>query len=165
MAATVLLGGCAVSVGDPPAVGGDQSIPVPADAWPATVTYVHDGDTIYLSGSGRDEQKSRLIGIDTPEIGDAAECYGEEATELTRRLLPEDQEVFVTNDEDAFDDYGRELVYVWLPEGTFVNLAIIGAGAAEAVYFKPNARYLDELRDAEAEARDAGLGMWSGLCD
>lgn len=143
--------------------GADPVIPVPADAWPAVVTYVHDGDTLYLSGSGRTERKTRLIGIDTPEVGDRGECYGEAATELTRAFLPEGTAVLATNDLDPVDRYDRELVYLWLEDGTFVNLAIVELGAAEAVLFPPNDRYWDELQAAEREARDAGLGMW-GAC-
>jgi len=33
-----------------------------------TVTYVVDGDTVHVQIAGRDE-KVRLIGIDTPEVG------------------------------------------------------------------------------------------------
>lgn len=174
VAVMLAMAGCTPWIGTAPAPddasslvrGGaiqDPPIAAPADAWPATVTYVHDGDTVYLSGSGRDERKTRLIGIDTPEIGDRAECYGDAATELTRAFLPEGTAVLAANDLDPIDRYDRELVYLWLEDGTFVNLAIVELGGAEAVMFPPNDRYWDVLRTAERAARDAELGMW-GAC-
>jgi micrococcal nuclease len=150
---------------------------IPKGAWPATVTYVHDGDTLYLlpedfsnagsagsaGNSSGDELKVRLIGIDTPEVGENAECYGEEATELLRDFLPEGTHVWAIEDEDPFDPYGRSLLYVFTDDGYFVNLDMISLGAAEAVLFQPNDEYYGELREVEQDARDAGLGMW-GAC-
>lgn len=52
---------------------------------------------------------------------------------------------------------------MWLEDGTFVNLAIVELGGAEAVLFEPNDRYWAELRAAERDAQDARLGMW-GAC-
>ena len=150
---------------------------IPEDAWPATVTYVHDGDTLYLlpddfsnagsasraNNSSSNELKVRLIGIDTPEVGENAECYGEEARELLRDFLPEGTHVWAIEDEDAFDPYGRSLLYVFTDDGYFVNFDMISLGAAEAVLFQPNDEYYGELREVEEEAQDAGLGMW-GAC-
>jgi micrococcal nuclease len=76
----------------------DHSGGIPVGAFPATVTYVHDGDTLFLEIANT-ELKVRLIGIDTPELAstqrpDASECYGEEARELLRDFLPEGTEVW-----------------------------------------------------------------------
>ena len=101
----------------------------------------------------------RLIGIDTPEVYPVPECYGDEAeAELTR--LAGDT-VFVTDDQDLTDDYGRTLLYLWNVDGTFINLQLIEGGFAEAIRVAPNDAFYDELRDAEERAADARLGMWS----
>jgi len=168
-------GGSAGSGGFAGGLAGSEWIP--DDAWPATVTYVHDGDTLYLlpddysnagsasraNNSSSDELKVRLIGIDTPEIGENDECYGEEARELLRDFLPEGTHVWAIEDEDAFDPYGRSLLYLFTDDGYFVNFDMISLGAAEAVLFQPNDEYYGELREVEQEAQDAGLGMW-GAC-
>lgn len=140
---------------------------IPSAAFPATVNYVHDGDTLYLD-DGNSELKVRLIGIDTPELDsaqrpDAGECYGEEARQLLRDFLPEGTHVWATEDREPQDRYGRSLLYVHLEDGTFVNLAMIELGAAEALKVGLNDRYWPELREAQSEASAAQLGMW-GRC-
>ena len=62
------------------------------------------------------------------------------------------------------DPYDRALLYVWNDEGVFVNLELVRSGAARAVLYEPNDRYIDQMRRAEADARDAGRGLW-GACD
>ena len=47
---------------------------------------VVDGDTVVLTGLG----KTRLIGVDTPEVYGGAECFGREASRFVkpRRCRP-----------------------------------------------------------------------------
>jgi endonuclease YncB( thermonuclease family) len=137
----------------------DAPVEAPAAATEATVEYVHDGDTLFLD----DGTKVRLLGIDTPEIGDNAECYGDEATAQLRQLLPEGSRVRVLADVEPFDQYGRSLLFLYTADGVLVNLALIDAGAAEAVVLPPNVLFADELEAAEDRAQAAGLGMW-GSC-
>ena len=132
---------------------------IPGDAQPATVEYVHDGDTIFLT----DGRKVRLLGINTPEVGDNLECYGDEATAALRSLLPEGAEVFVVSDVEALDQYGRSLLFIYLPDGTNVNLAMVRSGAAEVVQYDPNYLLQGELRAAEDAAYSEGAGLW-GSC-
>ncbi len=132
---------------------------IPGDAQPATVEYVHDGDTIFLT----DGRKVRLLGINTPEVGDNLECYGDEATAALRSLLPEGAEVLVVSDVEALDQYGRSLLFIYLPDGTNVNLAMVRSGAAEVVQYDPNYLLQGELRAAEDAAYSEGAGLW-GSC-
>jgi len=132
---------------------------VPDAATDAVVDFVHDGDTLTLD----DGRKVRLIGIDTPEVGDGAECWGEEATAALRALVPEGSSVRVLEDRDPYDQYGRSLLFVFTADGTLVNLELVREGAATVVYFAPNDLYQAELLAAETQARDAGLGLW-GAC-
>jgi micrococcal nuclease len=132
---------------------------IPSAATPATVEYVHDGDTLFLD----DGRKVRLLGIDTPEVGEHAECYGDEATALLRSLLPEGSSVRVLADVQPLDQYGRSLLFVYRDDATLVNLAMLESGAAEAVVLEPNVLFAERLRAAEDDARAAGLGLW-GAC-
>ena len=43
-----------------------------------------DGDTVVLRSAG----KSRLIGVDTPEVFGGQECFGREASEFAKQMLP-----------------------------------------------------------------------------
>ncbi|GAA1224332.1 thermonuclease family protein [Rhodoglobus aureus] len=140
---------------------------IPSDAFAATVNYVHDGDTLYLD-NGSAELKVRLIGIDTPELDsrqnpNAGECYGEEAREILRDFLPESTLVWALEDREPEDRYGRSLLYLYLDDGTFVNLAMIELGAATSLKIGLNDRYWPTLRDAQDDTQTAGLGMW-GRC-
>lgn len=157
------------SAEDAPAISAEDpnNRSIPADAFAATVTYVHDGDTLYLD-DGTAELKVRMIGLDTPELAsqqrpDAEECYGVEARELLRDFLPEGTDVWALHDREPEDRYGRSLLYVYLQDGTLVNLAMVELGAAEALKVGLNDRFWPELRNAEDDAYAAKLGMW-GAC-
>ncbi len=132
---------------------------IPPEATDATIEYVHDGDTLFLT----DGRKVRLLGVDTPEIGDNAECYGDEATALLRSLLPEGTSVHVLADTQPLDQYDRSLLLLWLDDATFVNLELIEQGAAEAVVLEPNLLYATEFEAAEDAAQASDLGLW-GAC-
>ena len=141
----------------PPAAPPAASSGIPADATEAVVEYVHDGDTLFLE----DGRKVRMLGINTPEIGDNLECYGNEATALTRSLLPEGAHVWVQEDVEPLDQYGRSLLFVYTDDGTNVNLELLREGAAEVEMYKPNVLLRDEVRAAEDAARAAELGLWA----
>ncbi|MCU1410489.1 MAG: thermonuclease [Rhodoglobus sp.] len=140
-----------------PSGTGSSSSGIPADATAAVVEYVHDGDTLFLE----DGRKVRMLGINTPEIGDNLECFGDEATALTRSLLPEGAHVWVQEDVEPLDQYGRSLLFVYTDDGTNVNLELLSEGAAEVEMYTPNVLLSDEVHAAEERARNAGLGLWS----
>ena len=155
-AAVLLAGACRGA----PATSGD----LPPDH--AVVVATVDGDTVDVDvGDGRVE-RIRLLGIDTPETVDPdrpVECGGPEASALLAELLPAGTVVRLERDTEARDRYGRLLAYVFLDDGTFVNEAIAGAGAAELLSIPPNGAYDERLAAAEAAARAAGAGIW-GAC-
>ena len=142
----------------------------PADAAPMIVEHVHDGDTLFLRAAAAnalvgstDFVKVRLIGIDTPEIGDAAECFGDEATLALRALAPDGSTVWITADREPADRFGRSLFYLWTDDGRFINYELIASGAAESLMIAPNDAYYPLLRATEDAATKAGSGMW-GAC-
>ena len=140
----------------------------------ATVVRLVDGDTIIVRRATgvpgvlpAGETRVRLLEIDTPESvtpGVPVECYGPEATRDLAQLTPPGSRVRVVRDRQLLDIYGRTLLYVWNARGQFVNLELVRSGAAEAVLYEPNDRYIDVMRRAEAGARASGVGLW-GRCD
>jgi micrococcal nuclease len=154
----------------PTTSGGDPGIPIvddgitaPPDAHEMTVVDITDGDTLRLRDDSGAVENVRLVGIDTPEVYPEYECYGDEAEAELLRLAPVGSTLLVDPDIDPFDDYGRLLLYLWNDDGTFINLALVDGGFAEAIRVAPNDLYFDELLDAENGAATAGLGMW-GSC-
>jgi len=132
---------------------------IPSAATEATIEFVVDGDTVFLD----DGRKVRLLGIDTPEVGDNLECYGDEATALLRQLLPEGTPVWVLPDIDPLDQFGRSLLFIYTDAATNVNLELVRQGAAEVVQYEPNFLQQDALRAAERQAQSVGAGRW-GSC-
>jgi len=149
-----------------PAVTADENaieVGVPAEAIAATVISVHDGDTLHLSTSTDDDVTVRLIGLDTPEVGDNLECYGDEATVILEKLAPVGSTVWALADGGTEDKYGRSLYYLFNDEGVLINVELVRRGAGETLLISDNDRYWDELEVAEGEARDGERGVW-GEC-
>lgn len=125
-----------------------------------------DGDTVVLMGidvgqpdGSTGGRKSRLIGIDTPEVFGGVECHGREASAFTKSAL-DGERVLVDFDVGATDRYGRALVYVW-HDGSFFNGRIVAEGYAVPLTVPPNVRYADLFVRLAREARDAVRGLWS----
>jgi len=135
--------------------------PAPHETREAGVERVVDGDTIIVDLAG-ERRRVRLLNIDAPEATDPdrpAECLGPEATAFVEGLLPPGTEVHLVYDIEVADQYGRDLAGVFRDE-LFVNAEIARHGLAEAVYFPPNDRFLDDVEAAVAEARAARRGLF-----
>ncbi len=132
----------------------------------ATVVRVVDGDTLVVESAG-EEDRIRLIGIDTPESvkpGTPVECYGKEASRHLAELLPEGSGVQLERDVEARDRYDRLLAYVYrASDGLFVNREMVADGFAQPVTYPPNVAHTDELLAAGRTARSDDLGLW-GAC-
>ncbi|MCC6313586.1 MAG: thermonuclease family protein, partial [Thermomicrobiales bacterium] len=94
-----------------------------------------DGDTIRVRRGDGAVELVRLVGVDTPETGQgtrALECYGLEATDFTAELLGRaDGVIYLEQDRENRDRYGRLLRYVWFEDADgvyLVNEAIVRAG-------------------------------------
>ena len=141
--------------------------PAPSTSPPGTGTVVKvtDGDTLRVEIEGR-EEPVRLIGIDTPEThgqGGLRECFGREAAARTAELVPVGTTVQLVRDAEARDRYGRLLAYVYLEDGTFVNMTLAEEGYAASLTIPPNVAHTDEFTAAVSTARDANRGLW-GAC-
>lgn len=143
------------------------TLPRPSSATLSHIAYVHDGDTLYLQPDGtssREEQiKVRLIGLDTPELRPEPECFGLEARDYLRQLLPEGTEVWIMPDREAVDQYGRSLLYIWTTDDHSVNLDLVENGFASALNIAPSNTYWKKFDAAESAARNANIGLW-GSC-
>lgn len=128
------------------------------------VSEVVDGDTIVVNTGGHKETV-RLIGMDTPETKDPrkpVQCYGENAHQKTQALIGSQSVRLEADPADSDrDKYHRLLRYVYLPDGTFVNMELVKQGYAFAYTVFPNSK-LDQFRAAEADARQQNLGLWAG---
>lgn len=127
----------------------------------ATLARVVDGDTLEL----RDGSRVRLIGIDTPEtvhpdFGD--ECYGDEASRATERILRPGDRLRLVFDVERYDRYQRLLAYVYrAADDAFVNARLVKRGYASVETVPPNVAHADRFRRLAREAREAGRGLWS----
>jgi micrococcal nuclease len=159
IAVAALLTGCGTRRGGSPASATERAMGV--------VRTVIDGDTVDVDIIGRTE-RIRLIGVDTPETkkpGTPVECFGPDASAYTMQLLPPDTAVRLVRDIVPRDDYGRLLAYVFrLPDGLFVNDALLRNGYGRSLTIAPNDTYRPILSAAASAARSTGAGLWSH-CD
>ncbi len=153
---------------EPPASG---DVPArPDTAFPLTVGYVYDGDTIKATMvtpndivTTANPIKIRIIGINTPEGTPEVECWANEARSALSQLLPEGATVWAAPDRDTWDDYGRRLFNLWTDDGRFVDYEMVASGAAEAIRVWPNVTHYDLLAAAQDRAEQDRLGQW-GAC-
>ncbi|RPH51824.1 MAG: hypothetical protein EHM85_05275 [Desulfobacteraceae bacterium] len=127
------------------------------------VRWVDDGDTIVLA----DGRRIRYIGINAPEVESEysrAEPFGNEARELNRDMVYL-KKVRLEFGDEKHDQYGRFLAYVFLPEGTFINNAIIEAGYAYCLPKKPNVEYEELFLKSQRKAILSNKGIWQNLDD
>ncbi|MGA8040228.1 MAG: thermonuclease family protein, partial [Acidimicrobiia bacterium] len=76
---------------------------------------VTDGDTIRVDYEGGNNEAVRLIGINSPEIG---ECFATQSTSALASMVAGGDVVMVRDVSDR-DQYGRLLRYLYLLDGTF----------------------------------------------
>jgi micrococcal nuclease len=122
------------------------------------VVRVVDGDTLVLD----DDERIRLIGVDTPETKHPAkpvEPLGPEASAFTRRVA-EGKLVTLRFDRDKRDRYQRLLAFVFIGERC-LNEDLILAGFSRCITRYPfDAAMQRRFQAAEAKARAAQRGIW-----
>ena len=138
------------------------SFPAAVRAWTnpyyVRVIKAYDGDTVSLFINGKRE-KARLIGIDTPELRQRP--WGLKAKKHLEELLGNSAwTVAVEFDVERRDKYGRLLCYLRTSGGKMINLQMVKDGYAMLLTIPPNVKHVDELRKAQHEARQQGLGIW-----
>lgn len=142
------------------------------------VSKVTDGDTFEVEIDGKKE-KVRMLAIDTPEKWESNKLnkdvertgndkktikkLGELSSNYTKKLISGKKvrlEPDPTNDDR--DRYDRLLRYVYLEDGTFVNLKIVEDGYANAYTRFPITKK-DEFIQAERKARENKRGLWGDI--
>ncbi len=125
------------------------------------VTRVIDGDTIEVNIAGA-VYRVRYIGIDAPELDDERAEFCALAQEATRynRQLVEGKTIRLEKDISETDQYGRLLRYVCVGD-TFINAELVRQGLAWAKVYEPDTKYQHYLEEMEAEAKQAGRGLWA----
>ena len=127
---------------------------------------VVDGDTVWVTTADGQSEKVRILGIDTPEVSPAAECWASEATAaLSQELTAEGITIELVTDPmaDDRDQYGRLLRYVEVDE-IDVGLQLVERGHAYLYRDADQLTRTDAYQDARQTAQDEQAGLW-GTCD
>lgn len=136
-----------------------------------TIVRVVDGDTFICAIEG-EEQRVRLIGVDTPESvhpNKEVEYFALEASSYLKQML-EGQQVLLAYDpansaSKHKDRYGRILAYAYrAADSLFVNAEIIREGYGHA-YLNYPFQYMEAFLKYERDARLHGRGLWSQIED
>ena len=138
---------------------------------------VIDGDTLLVQKINSGEQeKVRLLEIDTPESVHADESknneYGEIASDFTKSYLQNYSYIFLSYDRERTDQYGRTLAYVWLEEGvdtaserdirkSCLNAIILDNGMARVTVYAPNTQYETLFTEIKENAKANNVGLWA----
>lgn len=132
------------------------------DEWYRVVKVI-DGDTFWVEGNNR-RFKVRIIGVDAPETRNSRYkkqgYYGQEAKDFVRNLI-DGKFVRLEYDVQTIDKYQRDLAYVYLEDGTFLNEVLLQGGYAVVATFPPNIRYVEYFLQVQREARESRRGLWT----
>ena len=129
-------------------------LPDAADGEWVQVVQVIDGDTISIERDGRVE-RVRYLGVNTPEMDEPLGPAGR----TCNREMVEGRQVYLLKDTSETDQYGRLLRFIFTADG-FVNERLLLEGCAVQVTYEPDVACVDLFAQAEAQAREAGLGVW-----
>lgn len=146
---------------------------IPINLEKAELTRCVDGDTVYVRIENNEEQKLRLIGVDTPETvhpEKQVEFYGKEASDFTKSNLS-GKNLYLEKDVSHTDRYDRLLRYVWLEAPTEIseseirskmfNAILILDGYGQVSTFPPDVKYSEYFVKFQDEARNNKRGLWA----
>jgi micrococcal nuclease len=104
------------------------------ELWSGYVKNVVDGDTVDVCFNIYGIQRVRLVGINTPEIGEAG--Y-EEAKDFVNTTCWGEAITLDVDDMEQYDSYYRILAVVYV-NGTNLNEKLVREGYAEVMYIPPS---------------------------
>jgi endonuclease YncB( thermonuclease family) len=129
------------------------------------VVNVVDGDTIDIDipDGNNIHTRVRLWGIDAPETkyGNYGVMFsGSEATRFAKNLAHgKEVQIYLDEGNRTRGKYGRLLAYIKLPDGKFLNEALLSEGFAYAdVRFQHS--LFHKYQQLEASARSSKKGLW-----
>ncbi len=134
-----------------PVISNNQVLEFPNEA---KVKRVIDGDTLELEKG----QIVRLVGVNAPNN---EEPFEEEATDFSKKLI-EGKKVKVEYDAYKSDRFSRILAYVII-DNKNLSIELVKKGLAKVVLYEKRKPliYQQQLLDAEKEAKNKKLGIWS----
>jgi micrococcal nuclease len=125
----------------------------------ATITDVHDGDTVTALVDPLTVLHVRLLGIDAPELKQAP--WGVKSRDTLKALVMGKLVAIIVMDADhPTDVYGRTLAYLWVGS-TMVQEQLVLAGMAQTKLYGKAPKDFQRLVAAEAMAKAAHAGLWS----
>ena len=129
-----------------------------------TAIKVVDGDTIDINvPDGKyNHTRIRLWGIDTPETKKpetGVMYFGPEAADFTTKSTLQKKITVYLEEHRTRDKYNRLLAYVKLPDGRFLNEALLSEGFAYADSRFHHSFY-HKYQQLEATARSQKKGLW-----
>lgn len=150
--------------------------PAGEGAYIVTIIDVVDGDTMDIKYRNGTTDTIRLLGVDTPEVGDGSnlsefegipdtdggkawlEQWGQRASDFASSEI-EDEKVRIVVDEqaDRRGSYGRLLVHVY-HDGKLLNLQLLAQGYARM--FDSEFSKRQQFRNIEQGAQANGIGLW-----
>jgi len=134
--------------------------PAPPDSAETGIRRVIDGDTLVLA----DGRHVRFIGIDAMELGHDGrqdQAYAAAARDRLKRLISQGGgKLRLRIGSEAYDEHGRTLAYLFVGNRD-LGLQLIREGLAVLVAVPPDLAHLPCYQDAEAQARNHHLGIWS----
>ena len=128
---------------------------------PTIPTAITSGNTFYIITD--DETVTfRLIGVDAPypdESSKEDQRPSIESRSYLKRLI-EGESIYLGYDEQIYDHYGRDLVYVTRARDLLdINAEMIRAGYATAITQPPNDKMSLVYAEIEKEAKKEGRGL------
>lgn len=134
---------------------------------------VYDGDTFACDMNGdhriqRPKEQVRLLGMDTPEMHYSKkntqkvdEPYALESKRFLEKAVLY-QKVWLEDDLEHTDRYGRHLAYVFTSPtgGVSLNQQLIAKGYATLLFLGVNRRHEAIFMDSAMEARQKGLALY-----
>lgn len=124
----------------------------------ARVRQALTGDSLLLENG----KTLKYIGVRSPSPQSKTPLerqYGNKALELNQKWVG-GKTVQIQWDFQIRDNRSNLLGYVFLEDGTFVNLEILKAGYGKARVTAPNKKYAADFRRAEFDARRKKIGLW-----
>jgi len=125
-----------------------------------TVSHVHDGDTLKLS----DGRKVRLIGVNATEMAKKSgsnQPFSLQAKKSVQAFISHAKKIHLLIDVENKDHYGRWLGHIYNEAGENLEQSLLRQGLAYHVAIPPNLTLAECLDQAEQQAQDKQLGLWS----
>ncbi len=119
-----------------------------------SISGVTDAATLEIEGLG----SVRLLGVAAPRNQPHAETVWQQATDYCRQALV-GKSVRIETDLQKVNSQRQRLVYLFLEDGTFINVELVRLGFAQ-IASEGVLVHLSKFKAADAEARQNRRGVW-----